>query len=81
MIHGAAGTDDAVADVWTPAAGLATGRWAFAVATLPNGRVLVTGGVSRSGLAAADPTVTELAVTSEVFALDDAHTPVTGSAS
>ncbi|WP_427164247.1 Kelch repeat-containing protein [Streptomyces sp. C1-1] len=81
VIHGAAGTDDAVADVWTPAAGLATGRWAFAVATLPNGRVLVTGGVSRSGLAAADPTVTELAVTSEVFALDDAHTPVTGSAS
>jgi hypothetical protein len=52
---------------WTPAAGLGTGRWAFAAAVLPDGRVLVTGGVARSGLAAADPSVTELTQSTEIF--------------
>jgi N-acetylneuraminic acid mutarotase len=59
---------DAAANTWTPAAGLAVGRWAFAVAPLPQGRVLVTGGVARSGLAAADPAGAELTVSTEIFA-------------
>ncbi|MFC4116404.1 Kelch repeat-containing protein [Nonomuraea zeae] len=52
---------------WAGAAGLGTGRWAFAAAVLPDGRVLVAGGVTRSGLAAADPAVPELTRTSEIF--------------
>ena len=59
---------DAEDDAWTPAAGLASGRWAFAAAALPGGRALVAGGVARSGLAAADPAVTELTATAELFA-------------
>jgi hypothetical protein len=52
---------------WTPAAGLTTGRWSFAATALTGGRVLVTGGVTRSGLAAADNAI-ELTRTTEVFA-------------
>ncbi len=57
----------ATGDAWAPAAGLDTGRWGFAAAVLPSGKVLIAGGVARSGLAAADPTVTELTRTSELF--------------
>lgn len=73
VIHSAA--DDTAA--WALAGGLATGRWAFAAAVLPDNRVLVTGGVVRSGLAAADPAVTELTAGTELFAT----TPVAGSGS
>jgi N-acetylneuraminic acid mutarotase len=66
---------------WTPAAGLATGRWAFAAAALADGRVLVAGGVVRSGLAAADPTVIELTAAAELFATGGVSTPVAGSGS
>lgn len=58
---------DAGTDTWTVRPGLGTGRWAFATAVLPDSRVLVTGGVVRSGLAAADPAVTELTASSEIF--------------
>jgi hypothetical protein len=43
--------------------------------------VLVTGGVARSGLAAADPAVTELTAATELFATDDETIPVAGSGS
>ncbi|EPH41321.1 kelch repeat-containing protein [Streptomyces aurantiacus] len=59
---------DSATDTWTAAAGLATGRWAFAAAPLPGGKVLVTGGTTRSGTAAADPAVPELTVRTEIFA-------------
>jgi hypothetical protein len=52
---------------WTAVPGMVTGRWSFAAAAIPGNRVVVAGGVSRSGLAAADPAVTELTSTSEVF--------------
>lgn len=58
---------DSAADEWLPAAGLATGRWSFAAAALADDRVLVAGGVARSGLAAADPVGTELVTTTELF--------------
>ncbi|MEV6974064.1 kelch repeat-containing protein [Kitasatospora sp. NPDC093806] len=58
--------DDA-ADSWTATPGLTTGRWAFAAAVLPGGKVLVTGGAARSGLAAADPTATELTAATELY--------------
>jgi len=53
-------------DSWTPVAGLAEGRYAFAAAR-SGGNVLVASGVTRSGLAAADPAVTELTTTAELF--------------
>ncbi|MEV6849092.1 kelch repeat-containing protein [Actinoplanes sp. NPDC051411] len=53
-------------DSWTPVAGLGEGRYAFAAARSA-GNVLVASGVSRSGLAAADPDVTELTGTAELF--------------
>jgi N-acetylneuraminic acid mutarotase len=59
---------NATGDDWAQAAGLAIGRWAFAATALADDQVLVTGGVTRSGLAAADPTVTELTATTELFA-------------
>jgi galactose oxidase-like protein len=52
---------------WSPAGGLATGRWALAAAALADGRVLVTGGATRSGLAAADPALDELTADTEIF--------------
>lgn len=58
---------DAAADSWTPVAGLADGRWAFAAAPLPGGKVLVTGGTVRTGTAAADPAVAELTASTEIF--------------
>jgi N-acetylneuraminic acid mutarotase len=58
---------DASADEWAPVAGLRDGRWSFAALALADGRVLVAGGVARSGLAAADPGVTELVATTELF--------------
>jgi hypothetical protein len=58
---------DAQDDSWTPVSGLALGRWAYAAAVLPDGSVLVAGGVARSGLAAADPAVTELTRGTERF--------------
>ncbi|MEU6994717.1 kelch repeat-containing protein [Streptomyces sp. NPDC046465] len=58
---------DATTDTWTPAAGLAEGRWAFAAAALPGGKVLVAGGTARTGTAAADPTLAELMASTEIF--------------
>jgi hypothetical protein len=58
---------DTGAKTWSVAAGLGTGRWAFAVAVLADKRVLVAGGVVRSGLAATDPDADELTATSELF--------------
>ncbi|MGW4523640.1 Kelch repeat-containing protein [Amycolatopsis sp. NPDC004378] len=63
---------DAGHDEWTAAAGLETGRWAFAAAPLGDGGAAIAGGVVRSGLAAADPAVTELTPTTELFAGGDA---------
>jgi N-acetylneuraminic acid mutarotase len=60
---------DSAAKEWSTAAGLATGRWAFAATALSEGQVLVTGGAVRSGLAAADPATVELTATTEVFSL------------
>ncbi|MEU5261522.1 kelch repeat-containing protein [Amycolatopsis sp. NPDC021455] len=59
---------DAGHDEWTPAAGLTTGRWSFAAAPLADGGAAIAGGVVRSGLAAADPAVTELTPATELFA-------------
>jgi N-acetylneuraminic acid mutarotase len=75
------GTDDGTFDIgyetaavydpgpktWTVATGMKTGRWAPAVAVLPGDKVLVAGGITRSGPAA--PTVGESVCTdtSEVF--------------
>ncbi|MFE3203189.1 Kelch repeat-containing protein [Embleya sp. NPDC055664] len=58
--------DDA-ARTWSAATGPAIGRWAFAATALSDGRVLITGGTVRAGLAAADPSVGELTATTEVF--------------
>ncbi|MGI8329749.1 kelch repeat-containing protein [Actinomadura scrupuli] len=58
---------DAGPKTWSPAGGLATGRWAFAAVALPGGKVLVTGGLTRSGLAAADPGTGELTARTEIF--------------
>ena len=58
---------DVGADSWAAAAGLATGRWAFATAALADQRVLVTGGVARSGLAAASADAADLTATTELF--------------
>lgn len=61
-------TYDVSGDSWAVAPGLATGRWGYAAAALSGGSVLVAGGVTRSGLAAADPGSTELTATTEVLA-------------
>ncbi len=58
---------DVTGKTWASLPGMATGRWSFAAIALDDGRVLVAGGVTRSGLAAADPAATELTRTSEVF--------------
>jgi len=57
---------DAAGGTWAPAAGLAAGRWSFAAVALAGGRVLVTGGVARTGLAAGGGSA-ELAPSTEVF--------------
>lgn len=59
---------DVAARTWSPAGGLATGRWAFAAAVLPDARVLVTGGITGSGLAAADTAADDLTASTEIFA-------------
>ncbi|WP_165956410.1 Kelch repeat-containing protein [Kribbella antibiotica] len=58
---------DPASKVWTPAADLKTGRWAPAVALLAGDKVLVAGGVTRSGSAA--PVIGEslCSETAEVF--------------
>jgi hypothetical protein len=58
---------DPAAGTWTPASGLATGRWAFAVIDLPDGRVLVAGGRTRSAAAAPHPGTDILTPTAEIF--------------
>ncbi|GAA2399815.1 hypothetical protein GCM10010191_03730 [Actinomadura vinacea] len=52
---------------WSPAGGLAVGRWGFAAVALTDGKVLVTGGITRTGLAAADPGTAELTAATEIF--------------
>jgi hypothetical protein len=59
--------DQAAPSGWSTVSGLATGRWAFAAVPLSGRRVLVTGGVTRSGLAAADPAIADLTPASELF--------------
>lgn len=61
---------DTATDTWATAAGLGTGRWAFAAAALPDDRVLVAGGVVGSGLAAATPDVDELTASTEIFSTE-----------
>jgi hypothetical protein len=56
---------DAGANEWTSAPGLREGRWSFGAVVLADDRILVVGGVARSGLAAADPGTTELLATAE----------------
>jgi hypothetical protein len=58
---------DVAGNEWASAAGLDNGRWSFAAVALDDGKVLVTGGAIRSGLAAADPATTELTRATEVF--------------
>jgi hypothetical protein len=58
---------DTAARTWSAAAGLTTGRWAFAATALADGRVLVAGGATGSGLAAADPAVDDLTRHTEIF--------------
>jgi hypothetical protein len=52
---------------WSPAGGLAVGRWGFAAVAMTDGKALVTGGIMRTGLAAADPGTAELTATTEIF--------------
>jgi N-acetylneuraminic acid mutarotase len=59
---------DATAGTWATAAGLVTGRWATAATALSDGKVLFVGGVTRTGLAAADPATAELTASAEIFA-------------
>lgn len=66
---------DATTRSWSAAGGLATGRFAFAAAPLSDKRVLVAGGVVRSGQAAASPETQELTKTAEYFDVDAAVTP------
>ncbi|GAA3169562.1 hypothetical protein [Nonomuraea salmonea] len=63
---------DAATRSWSPAGGLATGRWAFAAAPLSGTLVLVAGGVVRSGIAAAQPGTQELTASAEIFDLEGA---------
>ncbi|WP_030949580.1 Kelch repeat-containing protein [Streptomyces sp. NRRL S-646] len=63
---------DNATDTWTAAAGLTTGRWAFAAAALADGKALVTGGTVVSGIAGVDPDTAQLSATTEVFALGGA---------
>jgi N-acetylneuraminic acid mutarotase len=63
---------DAAADDWSAQGGLTVGRWAFAATALADHRVVVTGGVARTGLAAATPTAEDLTAGTEVFTLPDA---------
>ncbi|MFI6996944.1 kelch repeat-containing protein [Nocardia sp. NPDC050175] len=49
---------------WSPAAGLATGRWAFGALALADGRVLVTGGVEHLDWSATD---WRLTVSTEIY--------------
>ncbi|MFA1550094.1 Kelch repeat-containing protein [Actinomadura chokoriensis] len=58
---------DAGPRAWSPAGGLATGRWGFAAVPLTGGAVLVTGGLTRTGSAAADPGAAEATASSEIF--------------
>ncbi|MFJ5262267.1 Kelch repeat-containing protein [Streptomyces sp. NPDC088387] len=74
------GTDDSTFDVgyqnaevfdpqaktWTPTGGMVEGRWAFVAAELLDGRVLVAGGLVRSGAAVPDST-SVLTDTSEIY--------------
>jgi N-acetylneuraminic acid mutarotase len=66
---------DAATRKWIRASGLATGRWAFAAAALSDKVVLVAGGVTRSGLAAANPIDEELTTTAEIFSTEPVSTP------
>jgi hypothetical protein len=57
-----------VANPWTPLAALTVGRWGFGAVALTGGaQVVVTGGVVRSGFAAAEPDKAELTADTEVF--------------
>ncbi|MCL7427054.1 DUF6603 domain-containing protein [Streptomyces sp. YS415] len=58
---------DPAADTWTFASGLTTGRWAFALIDLPDGRVLAAGGRTRSAAAAPHPGTDILTPTAEIF--------------
>ncbi|MFD9789819.1 kelch repeat-containing protein [Streptomyces sp. NPDC059070] len=58
---------DSATGTWSAAAGLATGRWAFAATALADGKVLVTGGTVATGIAGAAPDSAELTATTEVF--------------
>ncbi|WP_407562913.1 Kelch repeat-containing protein [Streptomyces sp. 184] len=52
---------------WTPAGGMATGRYLCTAVPLPDGSVLATGGTARSGRANPAPGADALTATTEVF--------------
>jgi len=58
---------DSQANTWSVEAGLAVGRWGFAATALEDGKVLVAGGVTRSGLAAAAAGTDDVTATTELF--------------
>jgi Kelch motif protein/galactose oxidase-like protein len=58
---------DSQAKTWSVEAGLTVGRWGFAATALEDGKVLVAGGVTRSGLAAAAPGTDDVTATTELF--------------
>ncbi|MFA1550095.1 DUF6603 domain-containing protein [Actinomadura chokoriensis] len=58
---------DPAAGTWTAVPGLATGRWAVAATDLPDGRILVAGGQTRSAAAAPHPGTDILTPTAEIF--------------
>jgi N-acetylneuraminic acid mutarotase len=59
-------TYDPGADSWTGTGALARGRWAYAVAELSDGRIVVAGGIAAGGLAAAGPGAA-LTTSTEIF--------------
>lgn len=52
---------------WTPAALMTVGRWAAATAALPDDKVFVAGGVTRSGAAASIVGINDVTATAEVY--------------
>jgi hypothetical protein len=75
------GTDDGTFDVgyrnaelfdpatktWTPTGAPEVGRYAFVATSLADGRVLIAGGITRSGLASPYPGVDVVTATAEIF--------------
>lgn len=65
---------DPTARTWGITGGLSVGRWDFAAAGLPDGRVLTAGGITLGALATADGTEQQLTKTAEILHPDPAYT-------